>query len=395
MEMDYEVRIESIAAGGAGVGRIEGKTVFVDGCVAGETVICRIVEDRRSWSRAKLLEIKEASPDRTRPACTYYGLCGGCNMQHLSYPAQLAAKTAILKDAFFRIGGINPPEPKVFPSSPWEYRNRMQFHCIKQSHDPQFGLKAKKSDEIVSVSDCPIADPGIRRFLKGEAEQPFHPPPGKDRFTVYARDGVFLGEGGIQRGKTRILDRELVVDTGVFFQSNGMMLEKLLTDLRGIAAGTGGMVRNLPMADLYCGMGIFAVFLGDLFPHADLVEENKTALGLAHENFLSLVSDDENAASNISADFFAQRVEDWIKKTNCHRYGFFVADPPRQGLASVVSRRLAAGGPPYFVYVSCDCATLARDSKILLEGGYKLEELRLYDFYPQTAHIETLAVFVR
>jgi 23S rRNA (uracil1939-C5)-methyltransferase len=235
--------------------------------------------------------------------------------------------------------------------------------------------------------------------LKGEGDQSFFPPPEKDRFTVYARGGLFLGEGGTVRGKTQILDRELVLDAGVFFQSNGMMLEKLVTDLQEIAAvfadasaaaSAAGTVRNLPMADLYCGVGTFAVFLGEFFPHADLVEENKTALALARENFLPIVS-----GGNISAGFFAQRGEDWIKNADFRRYGFIIADPPRHGLAPEIARRLAADGPPLFVYVSCDPATLARDSKILLAGGYKLKELRLYDFYPQTAHIESLAVFVR
>jgi 23S rRNA (uracil1939-C5)-methyltransferase len=309
-------------------------------------------------------------------------------LQHLNYPSQLAAKTQILKDTFYRIGGFHPPEPQVFPSNPWEYRNRVQLHCIKRR---QYGMKAKKSGEIIPVADCPIADPGIRNFLKGEGDQSFSPPPEKDRFTVYARGGLFLGEGGTLRGKTQILDRELVLDAGVFFQSNGMMLEKLVTDLREIAVGAGA-IRNLPMADLYCGVGTFAVFLGEFFPHADLVEENKTALALARENFLQISGGNTPA---VSAGYFAQRGEDWVKNADCRRYGFIVADPPRHGLAPEIARRLAADGPSLFVYVSCDPATMARDSKILLAGGYKLKELRLYDFYPQTAHIESLAVFVR
>jgi len=163
------------------------------------------------------------------------------------------------------------------------------------------------------------------------------------------------------------------------------MLEKLIADLREITLSVSGEARNLPMADLYCGVGTFAVFLGEFFPSADLVEENKTALALARENVLPFVS----------CNFFAQKSEDWIKKNDCSRYGFMVVDPSRLGLAPAVSGRLAAAGPPYLAYVSCNPATLARDSKILLEGGYELTDLRFYDFYPQTAHIESLAVFER
>ena len=381
--MDEIVRldIENIAAGGAGFARFEGISIFVDGSAPGETVICRITENHRSWLRAQIVEIEKASPDRTAPACPYYGLCGGCNLQHLDYPSQLTAKAKILKDVFFRIGGFEIPEPLTSgqSSNQWEYRNRIQLHCISS----QYGFKAKKSNEIIPVSDCPVADPGIRNFLK--SGQLFSPPPEKDRFTVYARAGLFLSEGGIQRGKTQVLDRELILDAGVFFQSNGMMLEKLVTDLREITLGLSAEARNLPMADLYCGVGTFAVFLGEFFPHADLVEENKTALTLTRENLPPLVS----------GNFFAQKTEDWIKNADCSRYGFIIADPPRQGLSPAVSRRLAAAGPPFFAYVSCDPATLARDSKILLEGGYELADLRLYDFYPQTSHIESLAFFAK
>ena len=184
------------------------------------------------------------------------------------------------------------------------------------------------------------------------------------------------------------MDRELVLDAGVFFQSNGMMLEKLAADLREIASGIDGAAKKLPLADLYCGVGTFAAFLGELFPHIDLVEENKTALSLACENLSRM--------GMVNSAFYAQRSEHWAQN-NMHktRYGFMVIDPPRQGLAPALTRLLAANGPPLLAYVSCDPATLARDSKILTAGTYTLSELRCYDFYPQTAHIESLAVFMR
>jgi 23S rRNA (uracil1939-C5)-methyltransferase len=139
------------------------------------------------------------------------------------------------------------------------------------------------------------------------------------------------------------------------------------------------------MADLYCGVGTFAAFLGDMFPHVDLVEEHTTALALARENLTQFGS----------TAFFAQRSEQWTRNGFPRRYGFICVDPPRQGLNPALARRLAADGPPLLAYISCDPATLARDSKIVVEGGYKLAELRYYDFYPQTAHIESLALFAR
>ena len=383
-----KTRIEGIAAGGAGFARIGGKSTFIEGAIPGETVICRITEEHRSWSQAQVLDIEEASPDRVQPACGLYGTCGGCNMQHIGYPAQLAAKTAILKDTFTRIGGITPPEPLIFPSEPWEYRNRMQFHALKHrtsgESGPFWGLKARKSAEIIPISDCPIADPAIRRLLGTDPKQTRALiPPNKDRFTVYARGGLLLSEGGNSRGRTRILDRELALDAGVFFQSNGATLEKLVAGLRQVAADVAAGDFGLPMADLYCGVGTFAAFLGEMFPEVDLVEENKAALALAHENI----------AQRQAANFFAQRSEDWATGGNFRRYGMVVADPPRQGFSQSLALRLASEGPALLAYVSCDPATMARDSKILLAGGYQLKKLHFYDFYPQTAHIESLAVF--
>jgi 23S rRNA (uracil1939-C5)-methyltransferase len=377
-------QIGEITTGGAGLGRREGRPVFVDGTAPGDTAAARITEEHRDWARADLVEIISPSPDRIKPACPLYGSCGGCSLQHITYEAQVAAKAGILKDAFIRLGGFTPPEPLVFPSAPWEYRNRMEFHRIPRPRENKgglapVGLKARKNTEIIPLSDCPVADPEIRRALK---EKAVLPPPHKDRFTVYARQGLFLSEGGTSRGRVSILDRELNLDAGVFFQSNGAMLEALGEDLRVIA---GEADAGLPMADLYCGAGVFAALLGNNFPQVDLVEANKTALALAREN-----------VRGQGREFFALRDDEWVKRKSHSRskaYGFIIADPPRQGLSPGLARWIAAEGPPLFAYVSCDPATLARDSRILRAGGYTLAALRFYDFYPQTAHIESLAVF--
>jgi 23S rRNA (uracil1939-C5)-methyltransferase len=401
------LRIEGIVSGGAGLGSIEGKIVFIDGTAPGELVSCRVIDDHKSWAAAELLDIIEGSPDRVRPSCPLYGVCGGCNLQHLQYESQLAAKVSILRENFTRLGGSDtPPTVTALPSPAWEYRNRMQLHRlnpalraagkrnIQQSFPKKnaeartgFGLKARRGGEVFAVADCPIADPQIRALLRKSAagERLILPPPEKDRFTVYAKDGLLLNEGGTARGKVKLLHREIFADAGVFFQSNGVMLEKLIADLREIAAAAK---RDLPMADIFCGVGTFAVFLADLFPKIDLVEENKNALALARANMSGAFHDRLAPA----AEFFALRDEDWARKRP-GQYGFIVLDPPRTGLSASLAQWLAAEGPPLLAYVSCDPATLARDSGILVSGGYKLVSLKLYDFYPQTSHIESLAVF--
>jgi 23S rRNA (uracil1939-C5)-methyltransferase len=255
----------------------------------------------------------------------------------------------------------------------------MEFHRIKRPREAPVGLKARGGEGIIALEDCPVADPGIRAALKAKT---ILPPPEKDRFAVYARQGLFLSEGGRARGRVTLLGREITLDAGVFFQGNGAMLETLIEDLRKIA---GEADPGLPMADIYCGVGTFAFFLGEFFPRTDLVEENKKALALAREN---LAGEGKN--------FFALRDNEWVRlrgRSGRAPYGFILTDPPRQGLSPAMARWLAAEGPPLLAYVSCDPATLARDSGTLAAGGYALSELGFYDFYPQTAHIESLAVF--
>jgi 23S rRNA (uracil1939-C5)-methyltransferase len=286
----------------------------------------------------------------------------------------------MLRDALIRIGGIACPPPiKTVPSPEYGYRNRVQFHVIPGTN--RLGFKARKSGRIIPLKDCPVADGGIRQALgRGRIV----PPKGKRRFTVYSRSGLLLREGEDGPAAAALLDREILMDAGVFFQGNAAALEKLIPDLRALAAGTDPA---LPAADIYCGVGTFAAFLGERFPRMDLVEADSAALDLARKN-----------APGSFRRYFPLTDEEWVRELRQSPpppYGFAVADPPRQGLSPSLRRWLAEEGPPLLAYISCDPATLARDGASLRAGGYRLESAAFYDFYPQTAHIETLAVFVR
>jgi 23S rRNA (uracil1939-C5)-methyltransferase len=386
----FTAPVEHIAAGGTGILNFQGKRIFMDRSAPGDTVTGRIVMENRRWARAELVELVESSPLRTTPPCPLYGNCGGCSLQHLNYRAQLAEKAVILRDAFTRLGGVPLPEAiPITPSPPWEYRNRIQLHRIpqgsrKSSDGTPLGFKARKSGDIIPVRDCPVSDPGLRRVLR---EASALPPPGQDRFTLYSRGDTLLSEGSIhskntRRGTVLLRGKEIRMDAGVFFQSTGVMLEELISGLLQAAAEAD---TELPMADLYCGVGTFAAFLGEKFPRVDLVEENPEAIVLAREN-----------TRGMETRLFAQTGDLWVKGCSMeNKYGFMVADPPRQGLSPALRKALAQKGPPILAYVSCDPATLARDSGELIAGGYRLDRLRGYDFYPQTAHIESLVVFKR
>ena len=379
----FNALIERIAVGGAGITVHEGKRVFVEFAAPGDLVRCQIKKDHKTWAEAEILEMLEPSPQRVEPACPLYGLCGGCVLQHLDYEAQIEAKTAILREAFFRIGGIDLENIRLRKAEPFEYRNRMQFH---KTADSRPGFKGRKSDRLVLIEDCPIADGGIRKALR---EGRILPPPGRERFAVFSSRKTFLCEGGTERGLVSVLGRELAMDVRVFFQSNIAMLEMLIEDLIASASKAD---RALPLADIYCGVGTFASFLGGElrgnpgFSEIDLVEENKTALALARENL----------QAGKKVNYCALTDTDWSKTQKKGKtWGFMVLDPPRKGLSLTMREFLVRNGPELAAYVSCDPATLARDSRFLLEGGYTLKELTMYDFYPQTAHIESLAVFCR
>jgi 23S rRNA (uracil1939-C5)-methyltransferase len=294
--------------------------------------------------------------------------------------------------------GVPPLEIVPCPS-PIEYRNRVELHRLpsnpparrvkklnlQQAAAPRAavraGFMAKKSGLVVPVTDCPVAVPEIRAALQ---QGILTPPPDRDRWTVYGKDSLLLTEGGKSRGKIALLDKTLTVDAGVFFQSNAVLLEKLITDIVGLAHNAGGGL----CWDLYCGTGVFAVFLQDYFSSLLLMEANKTALSLARQNL----------RPGCSTGFFALDDTAWAremgKRARLERPAFVCADPPREGLSPELRRFLIRARPRTLAYISCSPRALQRDTEELVSGGFVLSRLSFYDFYPHTPHIESLAVFV-
>jgi 23S rRNA (uracil1939-C5)-methyltransferase len=332
-----------------------------------------------------------------RGFCPLYEKCGGCSLQHIPYEEQIEAKRKRLENILtaHHANLTNELiEVEIARSPEIEFRNRFSFHALRANRGPRVGFMARKTNDIVPVADCPAAVPSLRRLL---AENALLPPPGKDRFTVYAGGDVVLAEngasvlsGGIaqslpQCGDIALAGKQVRVDASVFFQSNQAMLEKLLPVMRGIACGAARQSgASGKMADFYAGVGTFSIFLADLFEGADLVEQNKAALEAAKVNL----------RKNEGIRFFAQNDDEWVKKNSSLKktpYVFAVADPPRQGLSRPLAAWLAQKGPPVLAYLSCEPASLGRDLGILGES-YQLKKMALFDFYPHTEHIETLAV---
>jgi 23S rRNA (uracil1939-C5)-methyltransferase len=396
-------RIERIAANGAGVLRDQGAPVFVHGAAPGELVVCK--KNAGEERRAELVDIIESAPERTEAGCPAFGRCGGCSLRHLRYDAQLRIKTEMLRAAFSKAAGADAlPEIAIYPSPPDGYRDRAQFHVAAAAEGaaredlrgflkkraagdaPRLGFMARDSRVVVPLDDCPVLNATLRGALSGKE---LRAPVDKDRFTVYGRQGTLVWEGGARRERFSFYaggaPETLSVDAGLFFQSNGVLLERLIERLLEAASAAG----DLPAGDFYAGCGTFAAFLRRRFSRLDILEEKSAALDLAREN--------APAAVGQRFRFFALSDSEWARRhgKNAPRYGFLCVDPGRQGL-SPLFRRWVCGHPiETLAYISCESSALARDSRELLCAGFHLETLDFFDFYPQTPRIEALAVFQR
>jgi len=379
----FTAPIEGLVTGGAGLARLRGRPVFIEAVAPGDVITGKIIEEKSGYSRGELVNLVESSSHRVEPGCPLYGLCGGCNLQHLDYPSQLEQKERILRDTLRRIGKVEQLPPLVVvPSKPYGYRNRMQFHRLphRGNRGETVGLIKRQSTIPLPIGDCPIADDPIRSALR---KGTLTPPPLKDRFTVYGRGDLLLLEGAQSQGIVPMGDKKIRMDAQLFFQSNADLLEVLIKDLIRLARKADP---TRAAADIYCGVGTFSVFLSDIFPSLTLVEQNPRSLELAKQNL-----------AGKRAEFYPLSESEWVtkQKKGSQPFGFMVLDPPRLGLSSILRDYIVQRGPPLVAYVSCDPATLARDTKELVAGAYTLGALTLYDFYPQTAHIETLAFFER
>jgi len=364
-----ELVIARLVAGGDGLGFLDGKAVFVPGVLPGERVRIRVVQRRRDYDRAILVDVLEASAHRVAPGCRYAGLCGGCDWLHIDYEEQLRLKAAIVAEALRRTGRIQREDPRIEPSSPWQARNRAQLHRAPQGG---LGYMGARSVRVIPVDDCPIVSPAMGRLFRGEAL----PPDGLERFTAFAEGETLAVEG---RDDTRDLTvtvngRDIQFSVGCFFQSNLGVLQKLVPwALAGLEGGTA--------ADLYCGVGLFGAFMAEKFARIICVESRAMSLSYARRN-----------VPGPSHEFYPMSVEQWIQsRAASSRPDAVIVDPPRTGLGEEVRTWLRESAPRRVVYVSCNPVTLARDLAVLTGTEYGLDDLRLFDFYPQTSHVEAVA----
>jgi 23S rRNA (uracil1939-C5)-methyltransferase len=451
-----ELKIEKLIYGGDGLARLPsvdpgraGKAVFVPFTIAGEVVEATITEQKQGFARARAERIVQISPERTQPGCPYFGDCGGCQYQHMTYEAQLRAKADILRETLLRTAKITPPDITTHASPSWNYRNRTRMR-VQQPPGPSAALRAGSANTgldrgthfaigynrfalhvLLPVRECPISSPLINRTLAAiwKIGESGRMPQGvvEIEFFANAEDTEILLEVTLERGSERRNLRQLddfvqdmraqavelvgvapfaqaqapgrvqridlteeqqsalgrdslayrtrgaqyQVSAGSFFQTNRYLVDSM------VALATDGHTGDRAL-DLYAGVGLFTLPLSQTFREVAAVE-------VAPFSFHDLHA---NSPSNTKGH--RVRVEDFLNTVEDTRFDYVVLDPPRGGLGESAAKLLAGFAAPRITYVSCDPATLARDLKVLVAGGYRLDALHLLDLFPQTFHIETV-----
>lgn len=427
------LHVEGLAHGGSAVARAEdGRVVFIKYGCPGDVVDVTVTADRGRFLEAEIADIITPSADRRTAPCPYFQACGGCQWQHIAYAAQAEAKRVQVADSLARIGRIENVEvaPTISGPKPYGYRNRLEMRVVAGADGrPQLGLTAARSDELVPIDAClllpdrakkiPKALGGALRYLAGRSpfeidrvalrvaahtgdlEVDLWGPPGPFPRQAVART---LGDAVRAKTITRVLVKEDArrradlkvevlagrgywreklgdvsyrVSAPSFFQVNTVAAEDLVRlVLEGLAPD--GTDRVL---DLYAGVGTFTLPLAKVAGEVVAIEGAGSAVRDLNANV-----EDAGVWVDVMPGDAARAMKD------AGTFDLVVVDPPRSGMTDDVLKALVRTGARRICYVSCDAATLARDAKALCAAGYTLTSATPVDLFPQTWHIETVAI---
>jgi len=405
----YEITLSGLVYGGDAIGRLpDGRAIFVPYAMPGETVRGSIVEEKPRHVHARLEEILVPSADRIAPRCRHFGVCGGCHYQHMPYAYQTDAKTAILVDQLKRIGKLTdvPILPIVTSPDPWNYRNYVQFHLTSEG---KMGYSRAGSNEIIPIVECFLPLPPLDEIwplLNFE--------PGTD----IERIGLRLGDeqdvqitlvglsdsipeltveelnasvvhiandsrivlAGSDCTYLKVSGRQFRISAGSFFQVNIPVAEKMIDAvLSELPVG-----KHMTILEVYSGVGLFSAFLANRDVKLVAVESSVSAC----EDFIYNLDEFDNV------ELYEAPAEIVIPSLDI-KMEIILVDPPRAGLLRPVMQGILKMNPNKIIYISCDPATLARDSHYLAEGGYELSSVIPFDMFPQTYHIESISTWIR
>lgn len=382
-EQTFEVEIERLLPGGVGLAHAAGLTLFVSLAAPGDALRVKIDRVQGTVGFASIVEILKPSPVRTEPPCPYFGRCGGCDFQQLTYEAQLQAKVAMIHDCLHRIAKLEVPgEIQITPSpNQWRYRARATWQV--EPREKLLGYFERGSNRVCDVEYCAVLTPQLQETL----EQVRKEVAAKDVRQLRHVD-VVAGDEGVSVAPSiagfsartlsrRIGDEAYSFSADTFFQVNHELLEPLIAAALGDASGQFAI-------DLYCGVGLFTLPLARRFARVTGVEAHPRAVEFARRNV--------ERAKLENVEIANLGVADWVKHSlSFEPLDFLLLDPPRVGCENAVISGILALRPRRISYVSCDPATLARDLKKLLAGGYALDSVVAFDMFPQTHHVETVA----
>jgi 23S rRNA (uracil1939-C5)-methyltransferase len=421
----FEVEIERLLPGGVGLAHAEGLTLFVSLAARGDVLRVSIDRVQGKVGFASIVEILKPSPTRVEPPCPYFGRCGGCDFQQLTYRAQLDAKVEIIRDCLHRIAKIeDPPEVPITPSpNQWRYRARANWQV--DSLAKLLGYFERGSNRICDVEYCGVLVPELQETLE------------KVRSVIVSETDVqqlrhvdsVAGDQGVSVApplagfKTDVVSRRIGNETyyfsaEAFFQVNHELLEVLISEaLREVEADSQENVKDRTAVDLYCGIGLFTLPLARRFARVIGIEANARATEFARRNIESAnrgssatedrgssAADDRGGSPTVRAGVedgvrnmgkvkvITARVGDWLNQQArlLGAVDFLLLDPPRTGCENKDIAGMLALRPAQISYVSCDPATLARDLKKLIAAGYSLDSIAAFDMFPQTHHVETV-----
>ena len=403
---EFEVTVGAVAHGGHCVARHEGRVVFVRHSLPGERVVVRVTEDRHpGFCRADAIEVLAASPDRVERPCPYSGpgRCGGCDWQHVAPEAQRELKAAVVREQLGRLAGLDfDVTVEELPGGPLRWRSRARFAVDRSG---AAGLRRHRSHDVVVLDDCPITvETGARAVLgqrwpgagavdvsvdsTGAVTTTRLDRRGHPTSSRVVRPGGELPEEPSTRAERHAGGRDWEVEGTGFWQVHPAAADALVAAVAGFAEVRAGET----VLDLYAGVGLFGGALAPAVGPAGrviCVESDAAACAAADANLAGLPQA-EVWQGEVDAEGLAELLAELGGAPDV-----VVLDPPRAGAGPAVSRLLAATGARAVVYVACDPAALARDTAYLAEHGYALQDLRAFDAFPMTHHLECIALFER
>ena len=430
--------IDAVSSEGQGIGRVDGYAVFVPGALAGETVNAHIIKVTSNFAIAKLTEVLTPSPDRVTPICPAFPACGGCTLQHMDYAAQLKLKTQIVTDALTRLGGLTDIEvlPTLGMDDPWRYRNKGSFPFGECDGSAVFGFFAARSHRLIPLTDCPIQDArivsiaqrvaewaatyripaydeqqhkGILRHvmarvtttgesmavivttgklphekelieLLSDTDSIWHNVNDRDTNVIFGDDFRLLA--GAETLREDIGGRNFAVSPQSFFQVNSQQTAVLYRE----AVRLLDPKPHETVVDAYSGVGTISMLMADHAGQVIGIESIEAAVVDAHHSALN------NGFHNVR--FLCGAVEEVLPEMES-TIDTIITDPPRKGCDPRVLHAILDSQAERMVYVSCNPATLARDLRILVDGGFKVQTVQPVDMFPQTSHVETVVLLRR